>query len=153
MSGREYALGPGRTPRPRQGFPAAGAAPRAVPLGGAPCLLIALLCLVLALGPAYALIPGDVGEERQGPSATTSFGPPVDVRESRSEAGESGCHGGGGRETPRAAALPVPEHPSTPEQRADSPRHDPGQGIVPLGGTSSPDVTAVDLYRTCVIRT
>ncbi|MFD5700054.1 hypothetical protein [Streptomyces lasiicapitis] len=162
MSGQEFPSGrPGREPRLRSGFPAedgipaeAAAARAAAGLNGAPCLLMALLCLILALGPAANVFPGDMGQQGEHTAATEPFGPPVDALEGRSEAGStSGCNGGGERETPREAVIPVPEQQGVPAQRAASPRHDPSRGLALLAGTSSPDATAVDLYQTRVIRT
>lgn len=154
MSGREHPRGrPQRALRPHHRFPADAPAARTGSLKGVPCLLTALLCLIMALGPAANLFPGELGAKGHRAVATVPFGPPVDALEGRSEAGESGCRGGGERETPREAVLPVPEQPGSPAQRAASPRHDPSRGIALLGTTSSPDTTAVDRYRTCVIRT
>ncbi|GGR89619.1 hypothetical protein GCM10010252_30650 [Streptomyces aureoverticillatus] len=154
MSGREFPLGrPERVLRLPNGFPAEAPAARTAGLKGVPCLLVALLCLIMALGPAANLFPGNMGEKGEHTAATDPFGPPADALEGRSEArGDSGCTGGE-RETPREAVLPVPEQPGAPAQRATSPRHDPSRGIASLGGTSFPDITAVDRYRTCVIRT
>ncbi|EPH40804.1 hypothetical protein STRAU_6128 [Streptomyces aurantiacus JA 4570] len=140
--------------RLRNGFPAEAAAARTAGLNAVPCLLIALLCLVMALGPAANLFPGDMGDKGEHTAATEPFGPPADALDGRSEVSrDSGCRGGGERETPREAVLPAPEQPGAPGQRAASPRHDPSRGTALLGGTSSPDTTAVDRYRTCVIRT
>ncbi|MFH8793578.1 hypothetical protein [Streptomyces sp. NPDC017941] len=73
----------------------------------------------------------------------------------RGEAGgDSGCHGGDDGDASRAAVLPVPEQPGGGHgQRPASVRHDSGQGLAPLVRTAAPDVSAVDLYSTRVIRT
>ncbi|MVO89415.1 hypothetical protein GPA10_32855 [Streptomyces sp. p1417] len=68
--------------------------------------------------------------------------------------GGSGCHGGDDGDASRAAVLPVPEQPGGGQgQRPASARHDSCQGLAPLGRTAAPDVSAVDLYSTRVIRT
>lgn len=155
MSGRAFPLRPERPPRLSQGCGTTGPLIRPAGPRCAPWLLVALLCLVTALGASAAVFPESAERAGDGVVATVPFGPPADALEARGEAGgDSGCHGGGDEgDAPRAAVLPGPEQPAAPAHRPTSVRHESGQGLAPLGATAAPDASAVDLYRTRVIRT
>ncbi|MFI8930953.1 hypothetical protein ACIG3E_25210 [Streptomyces sp. NPDC053474] len=116
------------------------------------CLLTLVVCLLTVGGPGaasassltkkpdHARTMGLMGSYR--PAVEVSVGPDT-----------SGCQDGDAPDTPRGAMPPRPDQPCAPV-----PRSAPTSGdAVPVATASSPkgcaDATAVDLYRTRVIRT
>lgn len=89
--------------------------------------------------------------EDRGPAAV-AFGAHVDSRDSgRDRAGGRGCHEGE-NSTPRGA-LPAPERTGSPTFETAPASYAPRDDGSATPGTSPPDATSVDLYRTQVIRT
>ncbi|GGV31911.1 hypothetical protein [Streptomyces spectabilis] len=116
---------------------------------GALCLLAFVVCMLTAFGSGAASA-SSAPEKAERTRATAPYGSAVEVSVGPDT---SGCQDGDGQDTPRSAALPRPDQPC-----ASAPRPAPTSGdAAPVAATWRPtgpaDATAVDLYRTCVIRT
>lgn len=111
-------------------------------------LLVPLLGVDGPSGTAAASVTADRG------ATAVDFGPHADNRDSardRARDGGRGCHEGENR-APRGA-LPAPERTSSPTFDGAAASYEPRDDVPVLPGTSPPDATSVDLYRTQVIRT
>ncbi|MER5258692.1 MULTISPECIES: hypothetical protein [unclassified Streptomyces] len=115
-------------------------------------LVMAFLFLVPLLGVdgPSGTAAASVTDDRAAATAAAVFGPYADSRD-RGRDGGRGCHEGENR-TPRGA-LPAPERTSSPTFEAAPASYVPRDDAPALPGTSPPDATSVDLYRTQVIRT
>ncbi|MCI3935368.1 hypothetical protein [Streptomyces sp. AN091965] len=133
----------GRQLRTRRGARHTGAR------GAVLCLLALVVCL-LTVGGSGAASASLVTEKPDHARTTGPSSPAVEVSVGPDT---SGCQDGDAQDAPRGAMLPRPDQPCAP-----LPRSAPTSGdAVPVATASSPkgcaDATAVDLYRTRVIRT
>ncbi|WP_030671845.1 hypothetical protein [Streptomyces sp. NRRL B-1347] len=111
--------------------------------------LALLVCLLTVLGSGAASA-SSATEKAERTRVTTPYGSAVEASVGPDT---SGCQDGGGQDAPGGAALTRSDQPC-----ASAPRPAPASGdAVPVAAASRPvlraDATAVDLYRTCVIRT
>ncbi|QDQ15757.1 hypothetical protein [Streptomyces spectabilis] len=116
---------------------------------GALCLLAFVVCLLTAPGPGAA--SASSAPEKAGRThATAPYGSTVEASVGPDT---SGCQDGDGQHAPRSAALPRPDQPCASASRPAPTSGDAAPVATASRPTGCADATAVDLYRTCVIRT